>query len=162
MKEWFLGLEERERWFVAAGAAALALFLIYILVVGPLYSSAAARAERVATKQQDFEWMQRVAARVKAQGPSVAQPDETIKGNLVVIVDRTARSAGLGPSLKTNQPTGPNSIRVRLDAAPFDALVRWLGDLHTNYQIDIQSATFDGGNTPGVVNASVILERPSE
>lgn len=159
MKDWFYGLEERERWFLIGGAAALVLALIYLLLLNPLFTETAERSTRVEQKEKDLAWMQKAAATIVARGPANGGPK--VRGTLVVIVDQTARSAGLGDSLKANQPTGPNSIRVRLDSASFDALVRWLGELQTNYQIQIQSATFDGsGGGPGIVNASVILERP--
>ena len=158
MKDWFYGLEERERRFLIAGAVAVVLAVIYLFLINPLYSGTAEIGKRVEQKEQDFAWMQRAAATIKVGSKS----SNKVEGTLVVIVDRTARAAGLGDSLKTNQPTGPDSIRVRLDSASFDKLVRWLGELQSTYQIEIQSASFDGGGGgPGIVNASVILERPS-
>lgn len=157
MKDWFYSLEQRERVFLIGGGVAAGLALIYLLLLNPLYTGTAERGARVEQKGEDLAWMRRAAANIR-------EPSKTpvFEGTLVVIVDRTARAAGLGDSLKTNQPTGPDSIRVRLDSAAFDALVQWLGELQTTYQIQIQSATFDGaGGIPGVVNATVILERPS-
>ena len=159
MKDWFYGLEQRERWFLIAGATAVVLALIYLLLLNPLYTETAALGTRVEQKEKDFAWMQKAAATIMARGGSTSKP--IVEGTLVVIVDRTARAAGLGDSLRTNQPTGPNGIRVRLDSASFDSLVRWLGELQNTYQLQIQSASFDGtGGGPGIVNATVTLERP--
>jgi type II secretory pathway component PulM len=77
----------------------------------------------------------------------------------VVIIDRTARQVGLASALVSQIPNGENSIRVRLDNAQFDIVVSWLGQLHQQYGLDIESASFDKTAKVGVVNSSLNLTR---
>ena len=82
--------------------------------------------------------------------------------SLVVIVDNTLRQRGLYTALQRSQPTpGGNGIRVEFEAAAFDDLVLWLGDLHRLHGLLVQSGSFSvaTGDNPGRVNASVTLER---
>ena len=46
MKDWFEGLEKRERIFVLCGGGAVVLALFYFLLLQPLYGGAATRAPR--------------------------------------------------------------------------------------------------------------------
>jgi type II secretory pathway component PulM len=77
--------------------------------------------------------------------------------SLVVVVDRSARAAGLGAALARNQPVGEDGIRVRLENASFDALAAWLGRLSGGSGLTIDSASFERAPDDGRVNASLTL-----
>jgi general secretion pathway protein M len=159
MRDWFDNLAPRERLVVSIGAVVAGLILFWGMVLYPLGSSAEASAERVARKQADLEWMLGAAAEIKASGGIVSaagNPDQS----LVVVIDRSAREAGIGAALTRNQPVGEDSIRVRLESASFDAVTRWLGQLQGSYGLDMESATFERGKAEGTVTASVILRQP--
>ena len=47
-----------------------------------------------------------------------------------------------------------------MEGATFDAMVAWLGTLQNQYGVAIEAAMVDGVS-PGVVNASLTLTRPS-
>ncbi|MGH8496449.1 MAG: type II secretion system protein GspM [Gammaproteobacteria bacterium] len=159
MKAWFRSLERREQLVVMAGAAVLVIVLFYLLVVQPLYGGTARLAERVEEKEQLVLWMRSVAPQLQVARTGAATA--TASGEpLVVIVANTATAAELQQYLKQNQPAGDDSIRVRFEAAPFDQLVQWLGVLQSRHGVQINSASFDGGVQPGVVTASLVLERP--
>jgi general secretion pathway protein M len=76
---------------------------------------------------------------------------------LVVVVDRTAREAGLAKSLVGSQPSGNGGLNVRLDQTPFDTLVAWLSQLHERYGVQVESATIDAGKGSGNVTATLVL-----
>jgi type II secretory pathway component PulM len=78
--------------------------------------------------------------------------------SLVVLVDRTAREAGLGTSLRDQSPDGNNGLRLRIEGASFDALVTWLANLQQQYGVSIESATV-GAAAPGLVNATLSLKQ---
>ena len=77
--------------------------------------------------------------------------------SLVVLVDRTAREAGLGSAIRDQSPDGDNGLRLRLEGASFDALVTWLASLQQQYGVSMDSATVDAAPAPGLVNASLTL-----
>lgn len=159
MKDWFFGLEPRERLFVSVGAVALLVAVLWGLLINPLYSAAATTANRIEAKRDTVTFLRGAAAELAGAVNRPAARRDLAGQSLVVIVDRSARQAGLGAALTTNQPIGDDGIRVRLENASFDALARWLGALSTGSGLAIESASFDRTQDPGRVNASVTLRQ---
>jgi type II secretory pathway component PulM len=79
--------------------------------------------------------------------------------SLVVVVDRTARQAGLGNALRDQSPSGDSGLRLRLEGAAFDTLAVWLVNLQQQYGVGLDSATIDAAG-PGLVNATLSLTQP--
>lgn len=159
LKDWFARLNARERLIVVVGGVLVGLTAIYVLALGPFYSSVAARAERVERKKADLAWLRSVAPEVQALGASLPVSAGPSDESLVVLVDRTAREAGLGTALTGQTPQGQSSIRVRMEGAAFDLIMTWLGNLQSTQAISVESAQFDRTGTPGQVNASIVLNR---
>jgi general secretion pathway protein M len=159
LKDWFLGLQPRERVMGGAGAALVALVGIYLLVLAPFYGAVNERAARIEQKQGDLAWMRSVAGEMIALGanaPAAAAPSGE---SLVVLIDRAARECGLGGALTGQTPNGAQGIRVRLESAEFDKLMVCLGNLQQVHAVSIESATIDRTAKPGLVNASLVLNR---
>lgn len=159
MNDWFLGLTPRERWMVSAAAAVVLLAVLQIGVIAPLWGGTARlEADLVDREQLLAEVMaaERAMARgARQQGAEIVGTDQP----LVVIVDRTSRAAGLGPHLRGTQPGSDDSLRVRMEQAPFERLVPWLAELGEQFGVRVDSASFDQGGEPGLVNASLVLQR---
>ena len=158
-REWLDNLAPRERNLVYAAAALLAVAVVYFAVVMPLQTMAARRAARVEQKTADLAWMRQVAPQVTAA--AAAGGGAASNESLVVLVDRTGRQAGLGSALRDQSPSGEHGLRLRLEAAPFDALVTWLALLQQQHGVAIESATIDAAGAPGLVNASLALAHGS-
>jgi general secretion pathway protein M len=159
MKDWFLGLEKRERLFVLIGAAAVVVMVIWGLLLNPLYSASAATANRIDTKRNTLAFLRVAAAEIAASGDAPADRPDLSGQSLVVVVDRSARQAGLGAALTRNQPVGDDGIRVRLDDASFESVARWLATLNASAGLAIESASFDRTPAEGRVNASIVLRQ---
>ncbi len=146
-------LSPREQRLVKLGAiAALAILIFGVLL--PLDSSVAKTRARVSKKQADLVWMRGVAP-VLAESAPVHQGDSG--ESLIVIIDRSARESGL--SLAGSDPSGPGGIQVRLEKAPFDAMIGWLSRLSQQNGIGVDGATIDGAGAPGIVNAAIVLHQ---
>jgi general secretion pathway protein M len=150
----FDSLNERERRMVIVGGVCIALVLVFGVIM-PLDRSVAHASARLATKQADLAWMREVAPELAAAGPAPNAP--TSQQSMLVVVDRAAREAGLGTALTSSEPSGAGGLQVRLEKAPFDALVAWLARLSEQDGIRVDSATMDNAGQPGVVNAGVVL-----
>src|SRR6516164_8070750 len=111
-------LSPRERRMVLIGALALVAILIFGMLI-PLDRSVAHTQQRLAKKRADLSWMQSVAPQIAMLPPAAAANGES----LLVIVDRSARESGLAGSLAGSEPGGQGNLSVRLEKAPFDALV---------------------------------------
>jgi len=159
MREWLESLQPRERWMVFGCAAFVALVVLYLAVLRPLYGGVSRAETRIQEKRQLLADIKSAAAQVRSGGRTV----RVINTNqsLVVVVDQTTRKSGLAGVLKRNQPNGENGIRVRFDDAPFDQVLSWLGNVQDDYGLSIVSASFDGGAQIGQVTANLVLERPA-
>ena len=75
-----------------------------------------------------------------------------------MLVDRSAREAGLGQALTGSQPSGSGALRAQFEKASFNALVQWIATLSQQYGVQADSASFEAvADTPGMVNAVVTL-----
>ena len=142
------------RTLLVGGVIAAILFVLAVIV--PLDRSVSRMHDEVAQKQADLVWMRHAAPEIAAAGPVRNNSGES----LIVIVDQSARESGLGNSLAGSQPSGPGSLNVQLEKAPFDALVGWLARLSQQNGVQIESATIDTAGQPGTVNASLVLKSP--
>lgn len=161
MKNWFLTLEPRERLFVAAAASMVVLVVAWLGVWSPLDAGHQRAAENVDSWQQSLARLRPMKSQVLASNnsrPATGGQNQS----LVVIVDNSLRQRGLYGSLQRSQPTpAGNGIRVEFESAAFDDLVLWLGDLHTQYGLQVESGSFSmaSNDSPGRVNSSVTLAR---
>ena len=155
VREWFDNLSERERNLVYAAGAVVGVALVYLVLVLPFQTSGKRMAARVEQKTADLAWMQASASQAMAAA-GVAQAGSGGE-SLVVLVDRTAREAGLGASLRDQSPDGNNGLRLQVQGASFDTLITWLANLQQQYGVSIDSAVV-GGGTPGFVNATLSLK----
>lgn len=153
LQQWYASLAERERKTVLYGGIAAVVLLVLggIWKLGAAVDSAEARVE---TRRADLAWMQAVAPRLRAM--PAQNPDEP----LPLLVDRTARDAGLAGALAGSDPAGPGALRVRLQGASFDQMVFWLGRLQQERGIVVDSANVDATESEGLVNASLVLRGP--
>jgi general secretion pathway protein M len=155
VRQWLDDLAPRERNLVYVAAALLGIALVYFAVVLPVTSAARQREARIAQKHTDLAWMREVAPQVMAAaaaGKGMASGE-----SLVVLVDRTARESGVGSSIRDQSPAGQNGLQLRLEGAPFDALVAWLAGLQQQYGVRVEAAIIGATNAPGLVNASLTL-----
>jgi general secretion pathway protein M len=150
-------LAPREKRLVYLAAGLVALAAVYLIVVMPLNAFTARAAARVDQKTADLAWMQQAAPQVMAASAAGGSAGES----LVVLVDRTAREAGLGGSVRDQSPNGDNGLRLRLEGAPFDVLITWLVALQQQHGVSVEAANVDAASAPGLVNASLTLTHGS-
>ena len=153
VRDWVGNLSARERNLVYAAGILAGLALLYLVIVLPFTTTTSRMSARVEQKSADLAWMRAQAPHaVAAAGMAQSRSGES----LVVIVDRTARQAGLGPALRDQSPSGNAGLRLRVEAAPFDTLVTWLAVLQQQHGVGIEAATIDAAG-PGLVNATLSL-----
>ena len=155
MRAWFENLSERDRRVVTIGGAVVAVLALLAIIL-PLNTQISLARKRITTKQGDLAFIQSVAPQVAAAGPGVAGAANA--ESLVVLIDSSARESGLGKSLSSSQPTGDKGLRIRLDKAPFDALVAWLARLSQQHGVRVESAEIESAGEVGLVNAGLVLK----
>jgi general secretion pathway protein M len=140
---------------VLIGALAAAILLLLAIVL-PIEHGVSQSAANVTRKQSDLGWIRQMA-------PALATAPRVTPGtseSLIVLIDRSARDAGLGQALTGSQPSGNGAMRTQFEKAEFARLVDWIALLAQQYGVQAESAQFDAGGAPGVVNAVVVLRNP--
>lgn len=160
MKDWFYSLDERERLFVTAAAAVLAIAVFYLAIWMPLDRGQSSAANSVSSWRDSVAELRLLQGELRSS--NVGQSEVTgLDQSLVVIVDETLRNRGLYEALQRSQPTGANGIRVEFENVAFDDLMLWLGDLSSRYALQVQAANFSTASREqdGRVNSTITLER---
>ena len=161
MKEWFAGLDPRERLLVTGGGAVLLVLLLYLMIWEPIAGNYQALNDGVAEQKKTLAWMKQAAAELQLLQRSGSSTAHGLGGrSLLSVVDQSARSGGLGPAIKRIEPEGSKSVKVWLEGVAFDPMILWLGEITRTYQIETSIITIDpqGG---GRVNARLTLLDPA-
>lgn len=160
LKTWYQSLQARERRVLAAGAAFLIVMLFYSLLLHPYISSVRALKADVETQQAKLLTMRQLASQIQSlrgEQPSSLPHDQS----LLAVVDRSASDAGFAGALKQVQTNSDGTVHLQFQAAGFDSLMRWLGDLHRQYGITVQQLIAQRGTGPGSVDISLTLQAPA-
>jgi general secretion pathway protein M len=161
MKNWFLGLAQREQIFVGGGAIVVLVAVFYTLVWVPLDTGQQSLAQEVGTWQRSLAELKPLKGMQASAAGDTAVNVSSGSQTPVVIVDRTLRARGLDRALQRSQPTTSNGIRVDFDNVAFDELVMWLGDLSSQHGMQVTSGSMSQSSQsgPGRINATFTLER---
>ncbi|MDE2305614.1 MAG: type II secretion system protein M [Gammaproteobacteria bacterium] len=158
LRAWIEGLEPRERYFVLGGAIVLAVTLMVSLVLMPLDAALSRALAGNQRRRGDLEWMRVNAAEIRAGAATVRAPSAEPP---LVLVDRTARDAGLGEALRGTQPAGDGGLQVQLQGAAFDAMIAWIGQLDARYGLAVRTITVDRDARTGTVDANLTFAPPA-
>ncbi|HET6725223.1 MAG TPA: type II secretion system protein M [Gammaproteobacteria bacterium] len=161
LRNWYLTLAPRERRIVTGGAAALLLIVIWLAIVAPWLGAKASLQSHVESDTQLLAWMQQTTAEIKQLERTAPAATPQSNQSLFSIAEQTARSSPIGNHIKTFQPHGNDSVQVRLENAPFDALITWLGRLQAQHRILVSDLGIQRADAPGTVNADITLKRPA-
>ena len=163
MRAWLESLGARERLMLGSGAVVLALLMFYALVWSPFSSGYETLKTRVTAQRDTVVWMEQSAQLLQQLRRSRGPATRGLGGkSLLAMTDSTARSNGLGPALKRVEPEGSRNVRVWLEGASFDQLVKWLGTLSATYGIETDSASLERtADSAGQVNARLTLQAPN-
>lgn len=158
MKDWFASLDGREQNFVLTAAVFLAFAILYLAIWMPLDKGHRQAAAGVEIWQSSIEKLKPLQSTVTGDAGTQISP-RNLQQPLVVVIDSTLRTRQLNTALQRSQPTGEN-IRVEFENVAFDELVMWLGDLSSQYALQVQSGSFSvSGDVQGRINAQLTLGR---
>lgn len=162
-RQWWAGLEARERRTLLIGGVALVIILYLFGIWLPAHRNAERLEERLAAQRSLLAWMQQADAEaqsLRAGGGGSGQTVGIGSQALFSFVDQSAREAGLASALRQVEPTGEQRVRVTLQQANFDVLINWLVTLKTRHGIDTSALSVRRGDKPGLVDAQLVLEAP--
>ncbi|MEH6593213.1 MAG: type II secretion system protein GspM [Halioglobus sp.] len=151
MKAWFARYNPREQLSLLLLAAAVVAYVLYFFTWSPI---ATKRDEMAARNHSAVEVLQRVDAmvsevlRLRESGEGVSQ-----KRNLTSIINQSTSKLGLAVSRL--QPNSRGEVQVRLEAAVFDDILKWLHEMEYTQGLLVREVSITQTGTAGRVNASV-------
>ena len=158
MKDWFDNLQPRERMIVIVGGAITLLILLWALIWNPITSRTAELRDEVNSDRELLAWMQDASARIKtAESSGAIKVKNNV--NIITAVESTAKRNGLKTAISSMKPDGDNKINLDIKDASFDDMIRWQGQLLTEYGIRAEQFSAKPGDKPGLVNARYTLTR---
>lgn len=152
---WWQSLQPRERLYVGGLGVFLVVFGFYFLLLEPLFKNTKEYKAKAERAKSELQWMQGAVQNLPAAGSS--RPTNNSNASLNVIVDQTRGRYRLVAS--NTQQVGPQQLRVKLDDAKFDEIVKWLGDLRRTHGITIDAANVSPTDVRGTTTASLTLGR---
>ncbi len=160
MNAWWLSKTQREQLALVVGAGLLLLFLLYLLAWQPFVASVEQKQLLIKSQQTTLNWMQQNLSeiqRIRSQSHS----NGTVPSNeaLLTLVDRTAKESQLRQQIQRIKPQGDDTVQLWVEQAAFDTLLKWLGSLGQKYGIQIESLNIDRQDSPGIINARLVLQR---
>lgn len=159
LRQYLHGLEQRERHMVLVGAGAIAITLLYLLLIEPLLLYRDELETRVERQRDTVAWMQGTVGQLAGERSTAPANGRVDTGSLLTLVDTSARNAALGRVMQRVQQDGDAAVRVRFENAGFDALLLWLGELQQGYGVSIDDITVERAEETGRVDASITLSR---
>lgn len=158
MKDWFENLQPRERMIVIVGGIITVIILLWALIWNPITTRTAELREEVSSDRELLAWMQDASSRITAAESSGAIK---VKNNVTLIaaVENTSKRSGLRAAISSMKPEGTNKINLDIKEANFDDMIRWQGQLLTEYGIRAEQFSAKPSDKPGLVNARLTLTR---
>ncbi len=154
MLQWWENLLPREKVALAAGALALGVLLLYLLVQ-PLLGKRSRLREDVNSRRAELIWMREAAKEIAQSAPAL--PQGAANSQPLQIIDQAARENHLSAQLKRLEPGSGGEIKVWLNNAAHVDLIRWLRQLSATGRLAITNLNIEKGSAPGLVNAQLTL-----
>lgn len=152
----------RQRPLLFIGLGLLVLALVWLLLLAPLGSSRDALQREIAGKEQELTWMREAAREVRRYAIIADGNDERGGDSPLAAIDSSAREYGLGRAMQRVEPAG-GEVRVWLEDAVFDDLLRWLADLDQTHGIAAAEVVVEPARVGRArVNARLTLTRNVE
>jgi general secretion pathway protein M len=154
-------LPRRDQQALFVLAIAVFLGILYFAIWRPAvsYHDSALNSRENAEELQTWLGANRELLQRLSRGSSAGasgSPDKPADGRaLMAVVTRTAGTSGL--SLQRFEPSGDDAIRVWLEQVPFSQVAGWLERLNTEYGVEIDQASMDRQDEPGMVSVRLTL-----
>jgi general secretion pathway protein M len=150
------GLPSRDKKYLKAMVAALALAILYFLIWLPSQNYMLASRSQMGTAMETLEYVKqsipqaRLVAKLQNKTAGSLDPQRIVS---------TISGAGkkYNIELKRFEPSGDSSLRVWLEDVPFNGLVQWLQELNKSHGLKVSEIAIDRDDKPGLVNARLLI-----
>ncbi len=148
---WLRSRTPRERLLLSVLSAVLLVWLAFVAIWQPLQAARVRLADQVLRHERALAVLQSLPVTAAALA-AVATDDRPL--NMVI----TETAATFQLTIRRLEPEG-NRVRVVMDEAPFEAVILWMEAVQRDKGLRITDLDMTRRPSPGVVNATMALER---
>lgn len=145
----------REQTLLLGLAIFLVLYILWIAILSPLYNKRDKLIQANTVASQSLGKVQMMSAQIQHLRSQGAQAQSG--GDISGIIDRSLQANTL--KMDGYQPGPTGDVRVRLEAARYDALMQWLYDLEYTHGISILELSLAETRDAGFITANVRLQK---
>lgn len=155
IKSWYNGLEQNEKKIVLLGGIAIAVAIIFLVVLKPLNGKVKSLQISVDSKSQTIaEWRASVPKLIANRGGATNSSDGQA---LSAIVTSSTRQFNLRVSRV--QEKGNEEIQVWFDNVPFNDFANWVAELNNRHGVAVASANIRSKDRDGLTSIDVKLRK---
>lgn len=150
----------RQRHPLCIGLGFLSLLLVWLVLLAPLSSARRSLLREIEAKEEELAWMQVAAQEVRQYAGHGAGRGQGGASPMAVIDGSARQFGGLGQAMQRIEPDGERKVRVWLEGAVFDDLLRWLAQLKLGDGIEVEEIVVEQARTgSSLVNSRLTLVR---
>lgn len=153
MKEWFTKLSLREQIAVLVMSIALAVYVVWWLLIVPQGRAIDALVERNRKQVEVLHKVESMVSEIGALRAESGRVGASGRTRLVALLNDSANRYQL--RLTRLQPNSRGAVQLRFDTAALEPLLRWLYALENDEGLIIEELSLNQTGTAGVVSASV-------
>lgn len=157
MREWWEQREPREQLILIAASIVVGALLYFLIVWEPIYESLHQKNAELKETRELANWLTEIRPEVRRSG--VQAPSRSSNRSMLSVVDTAARQAKLSPKVKRMQPDGDDTVRVWIEEAPLNDVLRWIQSLHARHAITTSNLNMDRGKQPGTATVRLTLKQ---
>ena len=159
MKDWWLGLSQREKIITGLGGTATLLFLLYALVWGPLINKTDRLRQDVNNQAELIAFMKNNVATIQQLRKKQTKPVKESNDSLLTITERSFKTSNLSTFDPQLQQSADKQVKVQFKAIPFRNLLLWIDRLSRSHAISVAKISIQPIETAGDVKADITLTK---
>jgi len=155
LKQYWHGLEARERWILLMGGALAFAILFYSLLWQPWHERIRNLRVEVPSKYQDLVWLTWQKDHLRGQLQQKQAAASRKPASVLTFIEQSAARLGLRKSLNIS-PGRNGQTRITIKQAPFDQALAFAQALN-KAGFKLVAVLFKDTDTPGQVDATVTI-----
>ena len=146
---WYDSLGARDRMALRALGGFLGIVLLYVLLIAPMIEYGDRARNRLQDEHALLDWLR------AHQGEAGESTTVTRDQPVATVVNTSAQENKL--TIRRYEPEGEDGIKVWIEGASFNSIVKWMYQLEGSYGIQAAEFTVEREAEPGKVSARLTL-----
>lgn len=162
IKNYWNGLQARERLILIFGGLIVSMILLYALLFQPWHKALSHMETALPGLRANLVWMRQQSVALKSGSVKQSAPKLQGQGqSLLSVVEQTAKRVKISNSIQQMTPAQNDSeVRVVLDGVNFNHWLKWIDDLYKRFGVDVKQVTAErDDDKPNVAEIRVTFVR---